>query len=73
MYVDHSDLSKKSHVEDFPQNFPQLFQELTKEPDTEGRWDSFTVEIILKSKRIENEVKEFRKYLLLFLKFLKRE
>lgn len=56
------DLSTKSHVEDFPQNFPQLFQALTKEPDPEERWDSFMYEIVLKPKKTptELEVKEFQ-------------
>lgn len=37
-----SPLSKKSHVEEFPEYVEGLFQALTVEPDSEQRWTTFT-------------------------------
>lgn len=35
-------LSKKSHVEDFPEPVPALFQALTADVDAQGRWITFS-------------------------------
>ncbi|XP_067004001.1 twisted gastrulation protein homolog 1-A [Anabrus simplex] len=40
-------LSKKSHVEDFPEPIPRLFNALTEEPDPLERWVSHTYPIDL--------------------------
>lgn len=40
-----SALSKKSHVEDFPDSIPGLFNALTEKPDNLERWTSFTYPI----------------------------
>merc|ERR1712189_74997 len=39
------ELSRKSHVEDLDENSPTLFQALTDQDDSQGRWSVFTFPI----------------------------
>lgn len=62
-----SSLSKKSHVEEFPENIPALFNAVTSHPDPEDRWTSFTYPIDLDISLFapKKEVKfQIRKFLL---------
>ncbi|KAJ9575625.1 hypothetical protein L9F63_007559, partial [Diploptera punctata] len=56
-----SALSKKSHVEEFTDPYPSLFEALTSEPDTQGRWITFTFpvdfDVVSYRPKLEKELK----------------